>query len=120
MTQDLIDKLDITELVSRLGAWLDGETTLEQARAILAEDVRVKSPGGEQEGIEPTVEQARRNHDVHTQHLLANVLVDLAGDTATAGANAIIHFPDRTVTQRYAFESRRTPEGWRLTRISMG
>jgi hypothetical protein len=120
MIQNLADKQEITDLVSRLGMWLDGETTLEQARAILAEDVCVITPGGEQEGIERTVEQARRNHDVRTQHVLANVLIDLAGDTATAGANAIIRFPDRTISQRYAFESRRTPEGWRLTRIAMG
>jgi hypothetical protein len=32
-------------LVSRLGLWLDGETTLEQARAILAENVSISTPG---------------------------------------------------------------------------
>ena len=62
--QQLIDRLEITDLISRLGLWLDG-------------------------------------------------------DTATAGANSIVTFPDRTLTERYAFETRRTPEGWRLTRIAM-
>jgi hypothetical protein len=117
--QDLIDRQDITDLVSRLGLWLDGETTLEQARAILADDVSISTPGGVVQGIEPAAEQARRNHSVETQHMIANVLVDLDGDTATAGANSIITFPDRTQTERYAFETRRTPAGWRLTRIAM-
>ena len=54
-----------------------------------------------------------------TQHVITNVLVDLDGDTAKAGANSIITFPDNTQTERYAFETRRTPEGWRLTRIAM-
>jgi hypothetical protein len=117
MTRQLIDRHDIADLISRLGLWLDGDTTLEQARAILAEDVAVATPGGVQEGIEPTVEQARANHEVRTHHVITNVLIELDGDRATAGANSIVTFPDRTLTGRYAFETRRTPEGWRLTRI---
>jgi SnoaL-like domain len=118
--QQLIDRQDIADLVSRLGLWLDGETTLDQARAILADDVSISTPGGEVQGIERAVEQARRNHDVETQHVITNLLVDVDGDTATAGANAIITFPDRTLTGRYAFETRRTAAGWRLTKIASG
>jgi hypothetical protein len=118
MTQQLIDRMDITDLVSRLGLWLDGDTTLEQARAILADDVSIATPGGEQHGIERAVEQARRNHAVKTQHVIANVLVVVEDDTATAGANAIIAFPDQVRHERYAFEARREPAGWRLTRIA--
>jgi hypothetical protein len=118
MTRQLIDRMDITDLVSRLGLWLDGETTLEQARTILAEDVAISTPGGEQRGIARAVEQARRNHAVETQHVIANVLVELDGDAATAGANAIITFPDQVRHERYAFEARREPAGWRLTKIA--
>ena len=120
MQQQLIDRQDITDLISRLGLWLDGDTTLEQARAILAEDVSIATPGGVQQGIEGTVEQARGNHQVRTQHVISNVLIDLDGARATAGANSIITFPDRTSIGRYAFETRRTPDGWRLTRIEVG
>jgi SnoaL-like protein len=116
--QDLIDRQAIADVVSRLGLWLDGDTTLDQARAILAEDVSISTPGGVVQGIEPAVEQAARNHTEKTQHVITNLLVDLDGDTAKVGANSIITFPDRTLTGRYAFETRRTPEGWRLTRIA--
>lgn len=117
--QQLIDRQEITDLVSRLGLWLDGETTLEQARTILAEDVSIDTPGGTQRGLERTVEQARRNHDVPTQHVITNVLVDIDGDKASAGANLVVTFPDSTQGERYAFETARTPDGWRLTRIAV-
>jgi hypothetical protein len=119
MVQQLIDRQDITDLISRLGLWLDGDTTLEAAREILAEDVAVSTPGGTQSGIERAAEQARRNHEVKTQHLITNVLIELDGDAATAGANSLVTFPDQTRNQRYAFRMRRTPDGWRLTRIEM-
>ena len=115
--QQLDDRQAVEDLVSRLGLWLDGETTLDQARAILAEDVSVSTPGGTAQGIENVVAQARRNHEVPTQHVITNVLVDLDGDRATAGANLIVHFPDSIQGERYAFEARRDDEAWRLTRI---
>ena len=94
--QQLDDRQAVTDLVSRLGLWLDGETTLEQARAILAEDVAVSTPGGTAQGIDKVVAQARRNHEVPTQHVITNVLVDLDGDRATAGANLIVTSPTRS------------------------
>ena len=81
--QQLDDRQAVTDLISRLGLWLDGETTLEQARAILAEDVSVSTPGGTAQGIDKVVAQARRNHEVPTQHVITNVLVDLDDDRAT-------------------------------------
>jgi hypothetical protein len=116
---DLIDRLEITDLVSRLGLWLDGETTLAQARAILTDDVSVSTPGGTAQGIERVVAQARRTHDVPTQHVITNVLVDLDGDRATAGANLIVTFPDNIQGERYAFEAARTGDGWRLASIAV-
>jgi hypothetical protein len=115
--QQLHDRQAVTDLVSRLGLWLDGETTLEQARAILHDDVTVRTPGGTAQGIEKVVAQARRNHEVPTQHLITNTLVELDGDRATAGANLLVTFPDATLGERYAFEAASTEAGWRLTRI---
>ena len=117
--QQLDDRQAVTDLVSRLGLWLDGETTLDQARAILAEDVSVSTPGGTAQGIDKVVAQARRNHDVPTQHVITNVLVDLDGDRATAGANLIVTFPDSIQGERYAFEARRDDETWHLTKIAV-
>jgi hypothetical protein len=117
--QQLIDRQAITDLISRLGAWLDGETTLEQARAILAEDVAVRTAGGARQGIEAVAEQARRNHSVPTQHVITNVLVDLEGDRATAGANLVVTFPDRSLGERYSFAAARERDGWRLTKVEI-
>jgi len=117
--QQLFDRHAVTDLVSRLGLWLDGETTLDQARAILADDVAVSTPGGTATGLERVVAQARRNHEVPTQHVITNVLVDLDGDRATAGANLIVTFPDETQGERYAFAAARLQDGWRLTRIEV-
>ena len=79
----------------------------------------VSTPGGTAQGIENVVAQARRNHEVPTQHVITNVLVDLDGDRATAGANLVVHFPDSIQGERYAFEARRDDEAWRLTRIEV-
>ena len=117
--QQLHDRQAVTDLVSRLGLWLDGATTLEQARTILHDDVSVSTPGGTADGIEKVVAQARRNHEVPTQHLITNVLVDLDGERATAGANLLVTFPDATLGERYAFEAANTGEGWRLTSIAV-
>lgn len=117
--EQLSDRQAVTDLVSRLGLWLDGETTLEQARAILDPEVAVDTPGGTAQGIERVVAQARNNHEVPTQHLITNVLVDLDGDRATAGANVLVHFPDSTMAARYAFEAKRHDGAWRLTRIQV-
>ena len=114
--QQLLDRQAVTDLVSRLGLWLDGETTLEQAARSSHEDVAVSTPGGTAQGIDKVVAQARRNHEVPTQHVITNVLVDLDGDRATAGANLIVNFPDATQGERYAFDAAKSDEGWRLTR----
>ena len=117
--QQLHDRQAVTDLVSRLGLWLDGETTLDQARAILAEDVAISTPGGTAQGLQDVVAQARRNHEVPTQHVITNVLVDLDGGHASAGANLIVTFPDATLGERYAFEAAKAGEDWRLTKIEV-
>ena len=80
----------------------------------------MQTPGGVAEGIEQVAAQAARNHAVPTQHVITNVRVKLDGDRATAGANLVVTFAGerlRTLGERYAFEARRTPEGWRLSSI---
>jgi hypothetical protein len=119
----LTDRLEITDLISRLGRWLDrvGDDAPER---VLAPDVTVRTPGGEAEGIDRVVAQAQRNHAVDaTQHVITDVLVDLDGDRADVSANLTVTFVDggslRTLGERYRFGAARTDAGWRLARIEV-
>jgi len=119
----LADHLEITDLVSRLGRWLDrvGDDAPDR---ILAPDVSVRTPGGQAEGLDRVVAQAQRNHDVEaTQHVITDVLVDLADDRADVSANLTVTFVDggsvRTLGERYRFVAARTDAGWRLARIEV-
>jgi hypothetical protein len=123
--QELTDRQAITDLVSRLGLWLD-EKRFDAAPTIFTEDVTAQTPGGTSSGIARVAEQARRNHaDDRTQHVITNVLVDLDGDRAEVHANLIATFvPDagapgdrRTLGQRYGFDAVRTAGGWRLCAV---
>ena len=122
--QRVEDRNAVVDLVSRLSLWLD-EGRFDEAGTIFTEDISVKTPGGTASGLEAVVAQAKRTHDdVRTQHLMTNVLVDLDGDRATAGANLLATFvmdpskPEETmpIGGRYSFEAVRTPDGWRLSR----
>jgi hypothetical protein len=135
--QQLADRAEITELVSRLGIVLD-EGRFDEMGALVTDDATVRTPGGAAEGREALVAQARRNHRVEQpiQHLIANLVVDFAddGDRASARANLVVHFgpldwqPESegtielpplvfTLGEVYRFELVRTDEGWRLQHI---
>jgi DNA-binding MarR family transcriptional regulator len=122
--QELIDRNEITELVSRLGMWLD-EKRWDEARSILTEDATAETGGGSVAGVEQVAEQARRNHVVPTHHVITNVLIDLDGDRATVSANLVATFvggtdgsgPHSQLGERYRFEAVRSSEGWRLSRV---
>lgn len=118
--QTLIDRQEITDLVSRLGLWID-EKRFDQTDHLFTDDISVRTPGGEAQGVERVAAQAARNHTTETQHVITNVLVDLDGDRATAGANLVVTFnePRRTIGERYRFEATRTPDGWRLSRVEI-
>jgi hypothetical protein len=123
--RDLLDRQAITDLVAGLGLWLD-EKRWGDAASILTADVTVRTPGGTAGGIDRVADQARRNHEGDvSQHVITNVLVELAGDRATARANLIATFaepgsePNYTVGEQYRFEAARTPRGWRLARVEV-
>jgi hypothetical protein len=124
--RELLDHREITQLVDRLGLWLD-EKRFDEARSILTEGAMAETPGGTARGLEAVVEQARRNHgeEVGTQHVITNKVIDLEGDRATVGANLIATFfdperpsaPRRQLGERYGFEVVRTPDGWRISSV---
>lgn len=127
MTQDLMDRDEITQLVYRLGSYLD-EGRFHEMASIVTEDAVAQTPGGRAEGRDALIAQASRNHsdDQHIQHVISNVLVGLDGDRAEVRANLIATFapaadplpePTFTLGEVYRFEVARTAQGWRLSRI---
>ncbi|HEY6758354.1 MAG TPA: nuclear transport factor 2 family protein [Baekduia sp.] len=121
----LTDRAELGDLVTRLGRWLDGGARDEPAGLFVA-DVRVSTPGGEATGVEPLVAQARRNHAVPTQHVIANVLTEVDGDAASLSANLVVTFVDgpgrgehHQHGETYAFDAVRTAAGWRLSSITV-
>lgn len=123
---DLVDRDEIATLVHRLGACLD-EGRFEDLRTIFVADATARTPGGLAEGIDAMIAQASRNHapDDHIQHVISNILVDLGGDRAQVRANLVVTFahgpgvpaPRRQLGEVYRFDARRTPAGWRLSRV---
>ncbi|WP_232663156.1 nuclear transport factor 2 family protein [Pseudonocardia sp. TRM90224] len=138
LLQQIGDRLAIADLITRLGLMLDSKE-FGEVHAVLAPDVTVRTPGGAAAGIDAVLAQARRNHTVRTQHVISDVLVDLDGDRAVAGANLIVTFvpevegPDSRLTlndqdvpdgrltlgERYRFGAVRGDQGWRLDSIEV-
>lgn len=129
--RELKDREEITHLVYRLGVALD-EGRFDELRSIYTEDATARTPGGLAEGREALIAQARRHHPLEEriQHVVSNVLVDVAGDRAEVRANLIATFatdapsaaglapvPRLTLGEIYRFTAVRTAQGWRLSRV---
>ena len=125
---EVVDRIAVTDMVSRLGVWLDQKQfDNDEANArMFTPDIALETPGGRARGIVDVVEQARRRHsDARTQHLHTNVLVALDGDKASAEANLIVTFVPKggpptdfhQVGTRYQFTLVRTAGEWRFTSI---
>lgn len=126
-----IDTNAITDLVIRLGKWLDLKQYDDPAitESLFVPTVLVGSPGrtgGAAQGIPAVVIKARKRHGgIGSQHLFTNVLVELHGDTASAGAELLATFvPDpqkptafSQLGARYEFDFVRVAQGWKFARI---
>ena len=125
-TTELQDRLEIADLINRLGACLD-EHRFEEIAEVIADDATASTPAGEAEGRVAVIAQATRNHHDfdHLQHVITNVLIDLDGDQASARANLHGTFIDASgrvaleLGAVYRFQAKRTPDGWRLARIEV-
>ena len=120
---ELVARNAITELVYRLGVALD-DGRFYDLRSIFTEDSTASTPGGSVEGIDALIAQASRNHsrERRNHHVITNVLVDLDGERADVRANLVVTFardavPYFTLGEVYRFDARRTPDGWRLSRV---
>jgi hypothetical protein len=124
----IVDRLELTALVSTIGRTLD-TTTYDAFRDVFTAEATIRTPGGEQQGIDRIIGQASANHDDYdvTQHLFGDVHVEVEGDRATVAANSIVTLvPDaeqrenhRTVGGRYEFDAIRTIAGWRFDRMAV-
>lgn len=125
--QSLLDRDRIQRLVHEVGRCLD-EGRFEDLRLLYTEDAVARTPGGEAEGADALVAQARRAHTrtPHVHHLISDVLVDLAGDEADVRANLLVTFTDDATPpaprfqlgEIYRFRARREPQGWRLASVT--
>jgi SnoaL-like domain len=109
-----------------LGRCLD-ERDFDGLRQIFTADATVTTRGTAS-GHDALVDQARRRHsrDQGIQHIITNLITDLDGDQPTGRANLLASFA-RTgpadpapllVGEVYRFTFRRTPHGWRITRLT--
>jgi hypothetical protein len=120
-----LDRQDLADLVSGLAAWLDDHAAPDPGH-LFTRDVTVHTPGGVASGIEQVASQARRVHGQHeTHHLSANVLCTFDDAGASVRATQIATFADAdsgepvsAVAEIYDLRAVRTPNGWRLSRVS--
>ena len=126
LASELRDRIEITDLIYRLGACLD-EHRFDDLHGLLTEDATVATPGGTAQGRNAVIAQATRNHVayVHLHHVITNVLVVLDGDRAAVRANLVATFvrgarqPEFVLGEVYRFRAQRTRQGWRLSAIEV-
>jgi SnoaL-like protein len=120
------DQLELERTVWSLGRCLD-ERDFDGLRQLFTEDATVTT-AAMASGHDALVEQARRRHsrDDGVQHIITNLITDVADDQATGRANLLVSFA-RTgpadpapllIGEVYRFAFRRTPQGWRITRLT--
>ncbi|WP_280275314.1 nuclear transport factor 2 family protein [Nocardia wallacei] len=129
--QEAADREQITTLVYRLGAAFD-EKRFDELHSILAADATTTTPGGQQAGRDAMIAQAIKIHSdmYRIQHIMSNIDIELNGDQAGVRLNAIAYFapagispspvapaPQLTIGEVYRLEAKRTPDGWRLSRV---
>jgi 3-phenylpropionate/cinnamic acid dioxygenase small subunit len=126
--KQLRDAHDIIQLIDRYGSALD-EKRWDDWEGTFAEDVVTDYPWGINHGREGMGQKAAEllKEFKLTEHLSANVIIEIDGDKATSRRNVWIicvrpddvpgvHFTEGGV---YTCEHVRTPEGWRFSSIKL-
>jgi hypothetical protein len=131
-----MEHIEISAVVSRFFRALDERKfDGDWHRDYFTDDVRMVAPLGiasGDEAVRVTAEAVERF--ARTQHMATDVLTDVDGDLATASWNALMVHVHREATLRqrgadanpvftvggyYDAELRRTPGGWRFSRMSI-
>ncbi|MBV7698637.1 nuclear transport factor 2 family protein [Streptomyces sp. TRM70350] len=119
--------LEIQALVHRLFRALDArDFAVGWMRDLATDDVRMETPVGTADGVDAVgrLSEEAVGRFVRTQHMASGILVDVEGDRADASWNAhMTHVHDDgslfTVGGRFDAEVRRTPGGWRFSRMAV-
>ena len=117
---DLLDRIELDELVSRLGAWLDGHGG--DPTTAYSEDVVASGPRGRIEGIDAVLARVGPAQEAgeRSQHFHTDVVIALDGDAATITANQLVQafrtgeVPFRTAGLHVTYGARRETGGWRI------
>jgi SnoaL-like domain len=125
-TGTLADRMELQQVIWTLGRCLD-ERDFDGLRQIFTTDAAVTTRETAS-GLDALVDQARRRHsrDDGIQHIITNLITDVDGDQATGRANLLVSFAHTgpadpaplLVGEVYRFTFRRTPHGWRITRLT--
>lgn len=114
------DRTELSELISRLGRWLDDKAP-DEGRALFTADAEAHTLGGVARGVDDIVAQARKHHTVPTQHFITDPLFDVRDDRAAISANLFVVFVHedgpRLLGERYELQAARTQDGWRIARV---
>ncbi|WP_280397927.1 nuclear transport factor 2 family protein [Nocardia carnea] len=124
LIRDLTDRAELAELVARHSLWVDEGCT--GTDRLFTEDVVVTSIRGEAHGIEALTTLARKGHDAYarTLHIKSNLVIEIAGDTATVQAHdlAVYVLDDKSESVAAAihrYRARRGTGGWRFDRLDV-
>jgi hypothetical protein len=118
--QDLLDERAVSDLLSRLGRWLDGLGG--DPADFYDPEVVARSPRGEFRGIADIVARVVPSADdpERTQHFFTDVAVRVDGDRAIVEAKQLVQFfvpgavPHRTSGLHVRYELARRAGGWRI------
>lgn len=125
--QQIQDRLDIQDVINRLGVCLD-EKRIDDLGEIFCVDVKGVLADGDPFSSLAEIQEHARKHLLQwarLQHVFANILIDLAGDTASVRANLInMHVADPSAPERhfdfggyYKIALRREGAGWKISDI---
>jgi 3-phenylpropionate/cinnamic acid dioxygenase small subunit len=128
--RQLSDRAELTELVARLGHWLD-DKRFDDILSVYTADATAHFPGGViVHGAKDLATRARARHEAYARvyHQATNVVIDeldedrarlRATQTATFVRKADATEPTFVAGERYRFHAVRTPEGWRFSEVQV-
>lgn len=121
----LCDRAELTELVSFHSLWVD-EARWDETDQLFTEDCAIAARAGEFRGRDKVIDLVRTRHGEYAQtlHTKGNLVIELAGDTATVRAHdvAIYLLDDKTeavASAIHRYQARRTSDGWRFERLEV-